>query len=185
MLFAVLEIANFSLFFRVKRKTQLSEFSVLTYIFLVGGNAKIEINRSLAIFEGKRVRKAWHNNEWWFVVEDIVFALTDSKDAKQYINKIRQRDEAMSQGWVQIVHALLVDTSGGKQNMNCTNTEGAFRIIQSIPSARAEPFKLWLAKVGYERVQEIENPELAQDRVKQYYELKGYPKEWIDLTTLK
>ena len=98
-------------------------------------------NQALAAFEGKRIRRTWHNEEWWFVVEDIVFALTDSKDPKQYINKMRQRDEPLAKGWVQIVHTLSVDTLGGIQNMNCVNTEGAFRIIQSIPSLKAEQFK--------------------------------------------
>jgi hypothetical protein len=138
-------------------------------------------SQKLSIFEGKKVRKTWFNNEWWFVVEDIAFAMTNSADPKQYINRLRERDEELSKGWVQIVHTLPVDTLGGKQNMNCTNTEGAFRIIQSIPSPKAEPFKLWLAKVGYERIQEIENPELAQERAKKYYEMKGYPQDWIDL----
>ena len=136
--------------------------------------------KNLSIFEGKKIRKIWHKEEWWFVLEDIVLALTDSADPKQYIQKIKQRDEQLAEGWVQIVHTLAIQTSGGNQKMNAVNTEGAFRIIQSIPSKKAEPFKLWLAKVGYERIEEIENPELAQDRVKRYYELKGYPKEWID-----
>ena len=135
---------------------------------------------ALVVFEGKEIRKTWFNDEWWFVIEDIVLVLTNSSDPKQYINKMRQRDEPLAKGWVQIVHTLSVDTLGGNQKMNCVNTEGAFRIIQSIPSIKAEPFKLWLAKVGYQRIQEIENPELAQDRVKEYYELKGYPKDWID-----
>ncbi len=117
--------------------------------------------KGLIIFKGKKIRKTWNNEEWWFVIEDIVLVLTDSSDAKQYINKMKQREEELSKGWVQIVHTLPVDTPGGVQKMNCVNTEGAFRIIQSIPSPKAEPFKLWLAKVGYERVQEIENPELA------------------------
>jgi len=140
----------------------------------------MENEKTLAVFEDKKIRKTWHKEEWWFVLEDIVVALTNSNDVKQYINRMRQRDEELSKGWVQFVHTLLIDTSGGKQKMNCTNTEGAFRIIQSIPSPKAEPFKLWLAKTGYERVQEIENPELAQNRVKEYYEMKGYPKEWVD-----
>jgi len=134
----------------------------------------------LSVFEGKEIRRTWNNNEWWFVVEDIIYALTDSSDPKQYINKMKQRDEQLSQGWVQIVHTLPVQTSGGTQRMNCANTEALFRIIQSVPSPKAEPFKLWLAKTGYERIQEIENPELGQNRIKQYYELKGYPKDWID-----
>ncbi len=137
-------------------------------------------NKQLVVFEDKKIRRTLHHNEWWFVLEDIVFCLTDSSDPKQYIQKMKQRDEQLALGWVQIVHTLLVDTSGGKQNMNCVNTEGAFRIIQSIPSQKAEPFKQWLAKVGYERIQEIENPELAQKRAKEYYELKGYPKDWIE-----
>lgn len=131
----------------------------------------MEQNNSLAVFEGTKIRKMWHNDEWWFVIEDIVFALTDSKDPKQYIQKMKQRDESLAKGWVHFVRTLLVDTSGGKQTMNCVNTEGAFRIIQSIPSPKAEPFKLWLAKVGYERVQEINDPELAQDRARR---LEGF-----------
>lgn len=135
---------------------------------------------SISLFEGKKVRHIWHNNEWWFVVEDIVYVLTDSVDPKGYIKDMRRRDEELSKGWVQIATTLSVQTAGGMQSMNCTNTEGAFRIIQSIPSKKAEPFKLWLAKVGYERLKEIENPELAQERMKHLYEQKGYPKEWID-----
>jgi DNA-damage-inducible protein D len=138
------------------------------------------MNKKLAIFQGKQIRRTWHNNEWWFVLEDIISALTDSRDPKQYIKRMRQRDEVLSQGWVQIVPPLPIDTAGGKQKMNCTNTEGAFRIIQSIPSKKAEPFKLWLAKVGYDRIKEIENPELAQERMKEIYVAKGYSKSWID-----
>lgn len=134
----------------------------------------------LALFEGKEIRKTWHKNEWWFVIEDIVAVLTNSLDPKQYINKMRERDEPLAQGWVQIVHTLPIETTGGKQKMNCANTEGAFRLIQSILSPKAEPFKLWLAKVGSERVQEIENPELAQKRMKEIYRAKGYSDEWIE-----
>jgi len=139
----------------------------------------MEEKKSLIVFQDSKIRRTWYKDEWWFVVEDIVFALTDSVDIKQYINRMRQRDEELAKGWVQFVHTLSILTYGGKQNMNCANTEGIFRIIQSIPSSKAEPLKLWLAKVGYERVQEIDNPELAQNRVKEYYEMKGYPKEWI------
>ncbi|MBI4150993.1 phage antirepressor protein, partial [Candidatus Woesearchaeota archaeon] len=92
----------------------------------------------------------------------------------------RKRDEVLSKGYGQIVHPLPMETKGGIQNINCTNTAGAFRIIQSIPSPKAEPFKLWLAQVGYERVQEIENPELAQQRMKEIYKAKGYSSEWIE-----
>lgn len=138
-----------------------------------------ETNR-LAVFEGKYVRKTIHNGEWWFVVEDVVLALIDSKDPKQYIQRMKRRDPELGKGWVQIVHTLAIETPGGMQRMLCSNTEGLFRIIQSIPSPKAEPFKRWLAKVGHERIREIENPELAQERMKQLYEQKGYSKEWID-----
>ena len=134
----------------------------------------------LAVFKGREIRKIIHNGEWWFVVEDVVLALIESKDPKQYIQRMKQRDPELGKGWVQIVHTLSISTSGGAQKMLCANTEGLFRIIQSIPSPKAEPFKRWLAKVGHERIQEIENPELAQERMKQLYEQKGYPKEWID-----
>ena len=140
----------------------------------------MDSEKAIAVFQGQKIRKTWHKEEWWFALEDIVKALTDSTDVKQYINKLRQRDEELSKGWVQIVHTLSIFTTGGPQNMNCVNTEGAFRIIQSIPSPKAEPFKLWLAKVGYDRVKEIENPELAQERMKELYEKKGYSKQWID-----
>jgi hypothetical protein len=135
---------------------------------------------ALVVFEGRNIRRTWNNSEWWFVLEDIVYILTDSSDPKQYIQKMKQRDEPLAKGWVQIVHTLVLDTSGGKQKMNCVNTEGAFRIIQSIPSKKAEPFKRWLAKVGYERVQEIEDPELAQKRMKELYKLKGYSEDWVE-----
>ena len=140
----------------------------------------MDSNNHLAVFEGKNVRKTWYNNEWWFVIEDIIEVLIDSKDPKGYLKDMRRRDEELSKGWGQIATTLPIMTSGGKQNMNCTNTEGAFRIIQSINSPKAEPFKLWLAKVGYERVKEIENPELSQERMKELYRLKGYSDDWIE-----
>jgi hypothetical protein len=134
----------------------------------------------IAIFQKKEIRKTIYNNEWWFVVEDVVSALTDSVNPKDYINKMRRRDPELSKGYGQIVHPLKVDTAGGKQKINCANTEGIFRIIQSIPSPKAEPFKRWLAKVGYERVKEIEDPELATKRTRMLYKLKGYPDDWIE-----
>src|SRR3989344_4858829 len=140
----------------------------------------MDAKNAIVVFQGRDIRRIWHNNEWWFVVEDIVTILTDSRDPKQYINKMKQRDDQFSQGWVQIVHTLSVPTSGGSQRMNCANTEALFRIIQSIPSPKAEPFKLWLARVGYERIQEIENPELAQKRMKEIYKQKGYSDEWVE-----
>lgn len=140
----------------------------------------MELKDALVVFEGKKIRRAWHNGEWHFAVLDIVEALTDSVNPSDYLKKMRKRDEALDKGWGQLVTPLRVETSGGLQTLNCVNTENAFRLIQSIPSLKAEPFKQWLAKVGYERVQEIENPELAQERAKKYYELKGYPNDWIE-----
>jgi hypothetical protein len=134
----------------------------------------------IAIFKGKTIRRVWYSERWWFVVEDIIVTLTDSVNPKDYISKMKQRDNPLDEGWGQIVRTLPILTGGGKQSMNCSDTEGIFRIIQSIPSKKAEPFKRWLAKVGYERIQEIENPELAQERMKKLYELKGYSQEWID-----
>jgi len=141
---------------------------------------KLTTTTKITVFKGKKVRKTIHNNEWWFVIEDVVLALIDSRDPKQYIQRMKQRDPELSKGWIQIVHTLLFDTSGGKQQMLCANTEGIFRIIQSIPSSKAEPFKRWLAKVGYERVQEIEDPELATKRTRMLYKLKGYSENWIE-----
>jgi len=138
------------------------------------------MDNKLALFEEKQIRKTWENDKWYFSIEDVVFALTNSRDPKQYINKLRKRDEILSQGWVQIVHTLKMETNGGMQKINCADTEGILRIIQSIPSPKAEPFKRWLAKVGSERIEEINNPELAMDRMKQIYERKGYSKAWIE-----
>lgn len=140
----------------------------------------MEQENKIVIFQEKQIRRVWHQEEWWFAIEDIVSSLTDSKDVKQYIRRMRSRDKELSKGWVQIVLPLPMETKGGMQKINCANTEGIFRIIQSIPSPKAEPFKQWLAKVGYERVQEIENPELAAQRAREYYRALGYNDEWID-----
>jgi methylphosphotriester-DNA--protein-cysteine methyltransferase len=134
----------------------------------------------VALFQRKEVRRTIHNNEWWFVVEDVVLALIESRDPKQYIQRMKQRDLELGKGWVQIVHTLSVPTDGGPQPMLCANTEGLFRIIQSIPSPKAEPFKRWLARVGYERIQEIEDPELATKRTRALYKAKGYSDDWIE-----
>jgi len=134
----------------------------------------------IALFEEKAVRKVWYEEQWYFVVEDVVQVLIESKDAKQYIQRMRQRDVELGQGWVQIVHTLDIQTKGGIQKMNCANLEGVFRIIQSISSPKAEPFKQWLARVGKERIDEIQNPELAMERMRALYEQKGRSKDWID-----
>lgn len=139
------------------------------------------INNAIVVFQGKNIRRIWYNNEWWFSVFDIVLILADSADPKQYVKKMRSRDSALDANWGTICTPLeLVALDGKKRRMNCTNTEGAFRIIQSIPSPKAEPFKLWLARVGYDRIKEIEDPELAQKRMKGIYKAKGYSDEWIE-----
>ncbi len=134
----------------------------------------------IALFKGNEIRKTIHNNEWWFVIVDIIVALTDSIQPEGYIKDIRRRDSELSKGWGQIATPLSMPTKGGVQRINCANTEGIFRIVQSIPSPKAEPFKRWLAKVGYERMQEIENPELATKRTRMLYKLKGYSDDWIE-----
>jgi len=134
----------------------------------------------IAVFRKKEIRKTIHNNQWWFVITDVVAALTDSVQPDGYIKDMRRRDVELAKGWGQIATPLSVQTAGGIQKLNCANTEGIFRIIQSIPSSKAEPFKLWLAKVGYERVQEIEDPEIATKRTRALYKAKGYSDDWIE-----
>ncbi len=134
----------------------------------------------IAAFQESAIRRTWHENEWWFSVADVVTVLTDSSNPADYIKKMRLRDKGLAKGWGQFVTPLRVETGGGAQQVNCANTEGLFRIIQSIPSPRAEPFKRWLAQVGYERVKEIENPELASARARELYQAKGYPQAWIE-----
>lgn len=137
-------------------------------------------DKALIVFQGKNIRRTWFNDEWWFVAVDIVEALTDSKDSSGYLKDMKRRDEGFKEGWEQIATPLEIPTAGGKQKINCVSTKGAFRLIQSIPSKKAEPFKLWLAQVGYDRVQEIENPELAQKRMRELYKSKGYSDDWIE-----
>ncbi|MDO8430434.1 MAG: Bro-N domain-containing protein [Candidatus Taylorbacteria bacterium] len=134
----------------------------------------------IALFKGNSIRRKLHNNEWYFVIVDVIEALTDSINPRRYLKNLLTRDETLAKGWAQIEYPLSIDTTGGPQKMICANTEGIFRIVQSIPSPKAEPFKRWLAKVGYERMQEIENPELATRRTRMLYKLKGYPDDWIE-----
>jgi len=135
----------------------------------------------IAIFKGKKVRKVLLNGEWWFSVVDVCYALTESADAGAYWRKLKQRLIEEGSEVVTFCHGLKLEASDGKKyETDCADTEGVFRIIQSIPSPKAEPFKRWLAKVGYERVQEIENPELATKRTRVLYKLKGYCDGWIE-----
>ena len=139
-------------------------------------------DKALVVFQDKKIRRIWHEEQWFFSVVDVVEVLTDSENPRNYWNmlKIREKEVSGIELYTICVQLKLVAEDGKLRETDCANTEALFRIIQSIPSKKAEPFKLWLAQVGYERIEEIENPELAQDRVKQYYEMKGYPKDWID-----
>jgi len=135
----------------------------------------------LVVFQDRKIRRIWHNNEWYFSVIDVVEVLTDSSNPRNYWSMLKKREEdvgiELSTNCVQ----LKMESQDGKlRETDCANTKALFRIIQSIPSKKAEPFKQWLAQIGYERIEEIENPELGQNRIKEYYELKGYPKQWID-----
>lgn len=138
---------------------------------------------NIKLFQEKKIRSMWNEEEqqWYFSVVDVVGVLTDSVNPTDYLKKMRKRDKELATylGTNCPQVKMLTDT-GKKRKTLAANVQALFRIIQSIPSPKAEPFKLWLAKVGYERVQEIENPELAQERMKELYEQKGYPKDWID-----
>src|SRR3989344_3526883 len=137
-------------------------------------------DKALVAFQDKKIRRIWYNQEWFYSVIDIVEVLTDSPTPRQYWGKVKDREFIaleLSPIWVQL---KLAAEDGKLRFTDCVNTKNAFRLIQSIPSKKAEPFKQWLAQLAQERIEEIENPELAQDRVKEYYELKGYPKDWID-----
>lgn len=140
-----------------------------------------ESTKHIAIFQETTIRRVWNNEEWWFSVVDVCATLTGSLDAGAYWRKLKQRLNEEGQQPVTFCHGLKLQASDGKQRVtDCANTEGLFRIIQSIPSPKAEPFKRWLAQIGYERVQEIENPELASQRARDLYQAKGYPQEWIE-----
>ncbi len=135
----------------------------------------------LVVFQNKKIRRIWHNKEWYFSIVDVVAALTDSSIPKRYWSDLKRKlKEEGFEMYDKIVQLKFQASDGKYYPTDCANTESMFRIIQSIPSPKAEPFKRWLAKVGYERVQEIEDPELAQERMKQLYEQKGYSKSWID-----
>jgi len=136
----------------------------------------------IALFKGKKIRKTLHRNEWWFSVIDVVEALTDSSQPSKYWTAMKARVQSEEEFQLStICRQLKLPAEDGKMRAtDCADTEGIFRIIQSIPSPKAEPFKRWLAKVGFERVQEIENPELATKRTRMLYKLKGYPADWIE-----
>lgn len=166
-------------------KTLLTQHWTRAREIYKGGNYShimVNENAQLIVFQDKKIRRIWHNNEWHFSVVDVVGVLTESTDAKDYWYRLKKR-EAESGGieLSTICRQLKLPAADGKSyETDCANTESLFRIIQSIPSKKAEPFKQWLAKVGYERVKEIENPELAQARMKELYRQKGYSDDWIE-----
>ena len=136
----------------------------------------------IALFEGKKIRKVFHQDEWWFSIIDVIEVLTESTRPRKYWSDLKTK--LLEEGYFQMsekIGQLKLESSDGKKYLtDVANTETMFRIIQSIPSPKAEPFKRWLAKVGYERIQEIEDPELASKRARALYEAKGYPSEWIE-----
>ncbi|OGY86953.1 MAG: phage antirepressor protein [Candidatus Kerfeldbacteria bacterium RIFOXYA2_FULL_38_24] len=140
----------------------------------------LNTNNQIAIFRGKTVRKTIYKKEWWFSILDVIQILADSPHPKTYWAKMKVRDKEISQPFPFWEQLKLVASDGKKYNTDCANTEGILRVVQSIPSPKAEPFKRWLARVGYERIQEIEDPELASKRAKTLYKLKGYPDNWIE-----
>lgn len=138
---------------------------------------------SIKLFESKNIRSAWNEAEekWYFSVQDVVSILTETVDAKDYIKKIKKRDLQLNNNWGTICPLVeMVAGDGRKRKIQAADTKGLLRIIQSIPSPKAEPFKLWLAQVGSERLEEIENPELAIQRTRETYKLKGYSDEWVE-----
>lgn len=140
-----------------------------------------EINK-IALFKGQKIRRVIFNNEWWFSVVDVCGVLADSTNARDYWYRVKSRVEDEEKLQLStICRQLKLESPDGKmRETDCANTEGMFRIIQSIPSPKVEPFKRWLAKVGYERVQEIADPELATKRTRALYKLKGYSDPWIE-----
>jgi DNA-damage-inducible protein D len=141
----------------------------------------MEESNKIIIFQEKKIRRVLHDGEWFFSVIDVIGVLSESEDPRNYwkVLKYRLKDEGSQV--VTDCNRLKLEAEDGKmRETDCASKEGIFRITQSIPSKKAEPFKLWLAKVGSDRINEIENPELAQNRARKYYELKGYPKDWVD-----
>ena len=136
----------------------------------------------IQLFEDQKVRTIWIESEekWYFSIKDVVLVLADAKDPKDYLSKMRRREPELAKGWGQIVHPLVVRTPGGPQKENFANLEGMFRIIQSIPSKKAEPFKRWLAQVGAERIHQMQDPELGIQQSLQDYKRLGYSDNWIN-----
>lgn len=138
--------------------------------------------QEIKIFEDKKVRTVWDSEteQWYFCVADVVEVLTDSKNPTDYIKKMKKRDPSLAEGWGQIVTPLSVQTAGGKQRVNCATQQGLFRIIQSIPSHKAEPFKIWMAQVASQRLDQMQDPELSIEQAIADYKRLGYSDKWIN-----
>lgn len=139
-------------------------------------------NFAIRLFEGKKIRTVWDEEQekWYFSVVDVVDALTNSKNPTDYIKKMKKRDPLLAEGWGQFVTPLALQTAGGKQRVNCASQEGVFRIIQSIPSSKAEPFKLWMAQVASSRIDQLQDPELSIEQAMLDYKRLGYSDSWIN-----
>jgi DNA-damage-inducible protein D len=136
----------------------------------------------IVVFQEKEIRRVWHQEEWWFAIVDVIEALTGSERPRKYWNDLKTKllKEGYTEVSEKIGHLKMKAPDGKMRETDCANTETMFRIIQSIPSPKAEPFKRWLAQVGYERIQEIEDPERAAMRAREYYKALGYTEEWIE-----
>lgn len=140
------------------------------------------MDAKIALFEGQQIRKIWHNNEWWLSIIDIIIVLIDNQRPRKYWSDLKKKIQ--QEGYKELSEKIgqfkLEAQDGKMRETDCSNIETIFRIIQSVPSPKAEPFKRWLARIGKERLDEINDPELAMERMRQLYEKKGYPKGWID-----
>lgn len=138
--------------------------------------------QEIKIFEDKKVRTVWDSEteQWYFCVVDVVEVLTDSKNPTDYIKKMKKRDPSLAEGWGQFVSPLSLQTAGGKQRVNCATQQGLFRIIQSIPSHKAEPFKIWMAQVASQRLDQMQDPELSIEQAIADYKRLGYSDKWIN-----
>lgn len=136
----------------------------------------------IKLFDSKQIRVVWDNmkEKYYFSIVDVIQVLTDSQNPTDYLKKMKQRDKCLAEGWGQIVTPLLMDTAGGKQRVNCADTEGVLRLIQSVPSKKAEPFKLWLAQIGRERLEQMQDPERNIEQMVRDYQRLGYSEAWIN-----
>ena len=165
----------------VLKPAEFGRFGILLYLCPTT-RKNMTKQHAIKIFEDRKVRTVWDadNEKWYFSVVDVVSVLTDSVDPSGYIKTLRRRDPELSKGWGQIVTPLSVDTPGGKQRMNCADQRGVFRLIQSIPSPKAEPFKMWMASVASERIDQMQDPEKSIDQAILDYKRLGYSDAWIN-----